>query len=170
MLSEPNRSLYKLFYPTNDTLLGGYIQYEPSIAKWFLFQEVKLIKLLGKWHIRFVTWTRDTRKENSNVILKNFVDEAQTEPMVPNSVALGLQLRRADRLKRLLPDGSSGVLVVNKALFINFHFSLHNRISLILIPSIYPIVLTRRVDPVPDPILPEKYLGYSRKLNPGPLG
>ena len=26
------------------------------------------------------------------------------------------------------------------------------------------------VDPVPDPILPEKILGYSRELNPGPLG
>ena len=26
------------------------------------------------------------------------------------------------------------------------------------------------VDPVPDPILPEKFLGYSRESNPGPLG
>ena len=26
------------------------------------------------------------------------------------------------------------------------------------------------VDPVPDPILPEKILGYSRESNPGPLG
>ena len=26
------------------------------------------------------------------------------------------------------------------------------------------------VDPVPDPILPEKFLGYSRDSNPGPLG
>ena len=26
------------------------------------------------------------------------------------------------------------------------------------------------VDPIPDPILPEKFLGYSRELNPGPLG
>ena len=26
------------------------------------------------------------------------------------------------------------------------------------------------VDPVPDPILPEKFLGYSRESNPGPIG
>ena len=26
------------------------------------------------------------------------------------------------------------------------------------------------VDPVPDPILPEKFLGHSRESNPGPLG
>ena len=26
------------------------------------------------------------------------------------------------------------------------------------------------VDPVPDPILLEKFLGYSRESNPGPLG
>ena len=26
------------------------------------------------------------------------------------------------------------------------------------------------MDPVPDPILPEKYLGYSRESNLGPLG
>ena len=26
------------------------------------------------------------------------------------------------------------------------------------------------VDPVPDPILPEKFLGYNRESNPGPLG
>ena len=26
------------------------------------------------------------------------------------------------------------------------------------------------VDPVPDPILPEKFLGYSQESNPGPLG
>ena len=26
------------------------------------------------------------------------------------------------------------------------------------------------MDPVPDPLLPEKILGYSRESNPGPLG
>ena len=26
------------------------------------------------------------------------------------------------------------------------------------------------MDPVPNPILPEKFLGYSRESNPGPLG
>ena len=26
------------------------------------------------------------------------------------------------------------------------------------------------MDPVPDPILPEKFLGYSQESNPGPLG
>ena len=26
------------------------------------------------------------------------------------------------------------------------------------------------MDPIPDPILPEKFLGYSKELMPGPLG
>ena len=46
-----------------------------------------------------------------------------------------------DRLKWLLPDRSTGDLVVSKA-FLNFKISFVNRISLLLISSIYPIGLT----------------------------
>ena len=53
-------------------------------------------------------------------------------------------------------------LVVNKALSLNFNFSFLNQISLLLISSSSPIVLTR---PVPNPILPEKLLGYSQESN-----
>ena len=42
-----------------------------------------------------------------------------------------------------------------------------NRVSLFL----NQVVSSRCwVDPVPDPILPEKFLGYSQESNPGPLG
>ena len=41
---------------------------------------------------------------------------------------------------------------------------------LLLISSSYPFVLTRLGGPLPDPILPEKFLGYSRESNPGQLG
>ena len=75
-----------------------------------------------------------------------------------------------DRLKRLLPDGSTGGLVVSKALSLNLNFSFLNRISLLLISSSYQLASRGWVDPVPDPILPEKFLGYSRESNPGPLG
>ena len=38
-----------------------------------------------------------------------------------------------DRLKLLLPDGSTGSLVVSKAVSLNLNFSFPNRISLLLI-------------------------------------
>ena len=74
------------------------------------------------------------------------------------------------QLKRLLPDGSAGALVVNKALSLNFHFSFINRISLLLNQLATLLSSRSWVEPVPDPILPEKHLGYSRGSNPGPLG
>ena len=50
-------------------------------------------------------------------------------------------------------------------LSLNLNFSFVNRISLLLIQ------LSRGwVDPVSDPTFPEKFLGYSRESNPGPLG
>ena len=60
--------------------------------------------------------------------------------------------------------------MVSKPLFLNLNFSVLNCISLLLIPSSYPIVFTRLDGLVPDIILPEKFLGYSRKSNPGLLG
>ena len=48
-----------------------------------------------------------------------------------------------DRLKGLLPDGSTGGLVVWKALYLNLNFNFLNRILLLLISCRYPIVLTR---------------------------
>ena len=57
-----------------------------------------------------------------------------------------------------------------KRVSLNINFNFLNRISLLLISSSYPIVSRCWVDPVPDHILPEKFLGYSRESNPGPLG
>ena len=65
-----------------------------------------------------------------------------------------------DRLKRLLLDDTTGGL----------NFSFLNRISLLLIQIATQLSSRGWVDPVPDPILPEKFPGYSRELNPGPFG
>ena len=63
-----------------------------------------------------------------------------------------------------------GALWLAKRLFLNLNFSFLNWISLLLISSSYPIVLTKLSGPHSDPTLPEKFLGYSRESNPGPLG
>ena len=47
------------------------------------------------------------------------------------------------RLKQLLPDGSTGGMVVSKALSLNLNFNFINRISLLVMSSSYPIVCTR---------------------------
>ena len=78
--------------------------------------------------------------------------------------------KNQDRLNWLLSDGSWGGLVISKALIPNLNFNFLNRILLLLISSSYPIVFTRLRGPVPDPILPEKFLGYSREWNQRPLG
>ena len=75
-----------------------------------------------------------------------------------------------DRLKWLLPDGSRGGLVVSKALSLNLNFSFLNWIPLLLIQVATQLSSRGWVDPIPDPILPEKFLGYSQESNPGPLG
>ena len=63
-----------------------------------------------------------------------------------------------------------GALWLAKRVSLNFNVSFLNRISLLLIQVATQLSSRDWVDPVPDPILPEKFLGYSRKSNPGPLG
>ena len=70
------------------------------------------------------------------------------------------------RLKRLLPDGSAGAPLVNKALSLKFHFSFLNRISLLLNQLATQLSSRSWI----DPIFPEKALGHSCGSNPGPLG
>ena len=55
------------------------------------------------------------------------------------------------------PDQYRG-LVVSKTLSLKLNFSFLSRISLLLLTSSYPIVLTRLGRTVSDPILPEKFL------------
>ena len=63
-----------------------------------------------------------------------------------------------------------GVLWLAKRLSLNLNSSFLNRISLLLIQIATQLSSRGWVDPVPDPILPEKFLGYSRESNPEPLG
>ena len=63
-----------------------------------------------------------------------------------------------------------GALWLAKRLSLNFNFSFLNRISLPLIHVATQLSSRGWVDPVPDPILAEKFLGYNRESNPGPLG
>ena len=57
-----------------------------------------------------------------------------------------------------------------KLLSLNLNVSFINRISLLSYQAATQLSSRDWVDPVPDPILPEKFLGYSRESNPGPLG
>ena len=63
-----------------------------------------------------------------------------------------------------------GALWLAKHLSLNLYFSFLNRILLLLIQVATQLSSRGWVDPVPDPILPEKFLGYSRESYPGPLG
>ena len=63
-----------------------------------------------------------------------------------------------------------GTLWLAKCLFLNLNFSFINWISLLLVQVATQLSTQGWVDPVPDPILAEKILGYSRESNPGPLG
>ena len=65
-------------------------------------------------------------------------------------------LKSQDRLKQLLPDGSTGGLVVSKVLSLNLNFSFLNRISLLLISSSYSIGLTRLGGPRSRPYTSRK--------------
>ena len=77
--------------------------------------------------------------------------------------------KNQDQLKRLLPDGSTGSLVVNKAVSLNLNFSFLNRISLLLTSSSYPIVLTSlgKLRSRPHIIIKISSV-YSRESNPEP--
>ena len=63
------------------------------------------------------------------------------------------------RKKRLLPDDSTGFLVVSKALFLYLNLRFLNRISLLLIWSSYSIVLTRLGGPRSKPYTSRKIYG-----------
>ena len=60
-----------------------------------------------------------------------------------------------------------GALWLAKHLSLNHNFSFLNRISLLLIQVAIQMSSRGWVDPVPDPILPEKFLGYSRGIELG---
>ena len=63
-----------------------------------------------------------------------------------------------------------GALWLAKRFSLNLNFSFLNRIRYFSYEVSTQLFSRGWVDPVPDPILPEKFLGYSRESNPGPLG
>ena len=63
-----------------------------------------------------------------------------------------------------------GDLWLAKCLSLNLNFSFLKRIRYFWYQVATQLSSRSWVDPVPDPILPEKFLGYSRESNPGPLG
>ena len=60
--------------------------------------------------------------------------------------------------------------MVSKALIPQPNFSFLNRIRYFSYQVATQLSSRGWVDPVPDPILPEKFIGYSQESNPGPLG
>ena len=63
-----------------------------------------------------------------------------------------------------------GALWLAKRLSLNLNFSFLNRIRYFSYQVATQLSSRGWEDSVPDPILPEKCLGHSRELNPGPLG
>ena len=63
-----------------------------------------------------------------------------------------------------------GALWLAKQLSLNLNFSFVNRIRYFSYQVATQLPSRGWVDPVPDPIFPEKFLGYSQESNPGPLG
>ena len=57
-----------------------------------------------------------------------------------------------------------------KRLSLNLNFSFLNRIRYFSYQVATQMSSRGWVDPVPDPIRPEKFLRYNRESNPGPLG
>ena len=77
------------------------------------------------------------------------------------------------QLRRAMPEWSGFCqMAVQEALwlakpsYLNLNFSFLNRISLLLIQVATQLSSRGWVDPVPHPILREKFLGYSRESNP----
>ena len=89
---------------------------------------------------------------------------------INKSVALQHRRVKTDRQVVTTRWQYKGALWLAMRLSLNLNFSFLNRILLLLIQV--PTQLSSRgwVDPVPDPILPEKFLGYSRESNPRHLG
>ena len=63
-----------------------------------------------------------------------------------------------------------GALWLAKSLSLNLNFSFLNWIRYFSYQVATQLSSRGWVDPVPDPILPEKFLGYSQESNPGLLG
>ena len=84
---------------------------------------------------------------------------------------MALQLRRAKTdWSGCCQMTAQGALWLAKRLSLNLNFSFLNRIRYFSYQVATQLSPRDWVDPVPDPILPEKFLGYSRESNPGPLG
>ena len=78
-------------------------------------------------------------------------------------------LTNQERLKRLLPDGSTEDFVVSKALYLNLNFSFLKRISLHLNQVANQCALEAGWTPFQTLYFQNKFLGYSRETNPGSL-
>ena len=63
-----------------------------------------------------------------------------------------------------------GALWLAKPLSLNLNFGFLNGFRYFSYQVATQLSSQGWVDPVPDPTLPEKLLGYSRESNPGPLG
>ena len=85
--------------------------------------------------------------------------------------SVALQLRRAKTdWSGCCQMTVQGALWLAKRLSLTLNFSFLNRIHYFSCQVATQLSSRGSVDPVPEPILPEKFLGYSRESNPGPLG
>ena len=108
----------------------------------------------------------ETRK-----FLSRIQDGREISAIIVFNFSVALEPRRAKTdWNGCCQTAVQGALWLAKRFSLNLNFSFLNRISLLLISSSYPIVLTRLGGPRSRPYTSRKFLGYSRETNPGPLG
>ena len=127
-------------------------------------QKINIFTVYGSYAcVRHTTSVIDYISHRKNVDNINFVLRIKS---------VALQLRRARTYwSGCCEMAVQGALWLAKrlGLSLNLNFSFLNRISLLLIQVATQLSSRGWVDFVPDPILPEKFLGYSRESNPEPL-
>ena len=103
-------------------------------------------------------------------VFRKWVQMSRKNSLIWHIIRGATAPKSQDRLKWLLPDDSTGALWLAKRLSLNLNFTFLNRIRYFSYQVATQFSSRGWVYPVPDPILPEKFLGYSRESNPGPLG
>ena len=115
-------------------------------------------------------WTVLVLNDNFSILNVYFcVIQILNNNIRPISVALQLRRAKTD-WSGCCQMTLQGALWLAMRLSLNLNFSFLNRIRYFLYQVATQLSSRSWVDPVSDPIPPEKFLGYSRESNPGPLG
>ena len=146
---------------------------------WVLTREL-LTNFCKSAYIReFIVLAKFRRNEQNNLFLLKPKCQTSTENFINflRRICIVVFIRGTtasksqDRLKRLLPDCSNRGLCGQQSAYPLTLISVFITGFRYFSYQVATQLSSRGwVDPVPDPIRPETFLGYSRESNPGPLG